>query len=409
MDRLNSALLFSGGSQQYWHALAGTASTESATAIAVDPSLSVYVGSSTGVIACYDRFGTLQWQRRVIGAGSAKGMFARSDALYIAFQEKIVKYSYDGVLQWSRYIGINYSFFGMAGLYSGSTGFYVAFNDNSSGPDAISILKINSSGSLVWQKRLSDTLYAADGFFTYSGVAVGSDDSLFLTGRSSSPSTPSLLAAKLSPGGSLLWIKAYTNVTGVAVAVDQSGSSYFLGDTSSNGDVVLIKLNSSGTQTFQYRFGGSSTVENAIDIAIDSRGTPLFIANSGSFAYLVKLVLAQSSMEWQKTIDFAGTGNTRFYSAALDAQDNIYIAGDTDVSSLSQGLYDMATIKLPTTSSPSNGIVNNLDISSGGRTFTTSTFTSSTPPFLVSTPSFTLLDAGLTDEAGTLVSTTWRR
>jgi hypothetical protein len=146
---------------------------------------------------------------------------------------------------------------------------------------------------------------------------------------------------------------------GWGIAVDDSGNSYITGDTSSNdfptmnaydntysgtGDTFILKLNATGDGLLHSTFIGGTGREYAYNIAVDASGNSYIIGdttsndfptvnayddtyNGSSDAFVVKLNAAGDDLLFSTFI--GGTGDDFGYSIAVDASGNSYITGET--------------------------------------------------------------------------------
>jgi hypothetical protein len=120
------------------------------------------------------------------------------------------------------------------GILSASDGsIYVAQNASSIGY----IVKYNSSGTLQWQKTLTN-LFISD-------AVIGSDDNLYISSYITSTGKP--VALKMDSTGALQWAREWGGGFSQGCAVDSSNNFYAAGQQG------IIKFNSSGTE--QWRRG----------------------------------------------------------------------------------------------------------------------------------------------------------
>lgn len=240
------------------------------------------------------------------------------------------------------------------------------------GSDAF-VTKLNASGSaLVYSTYLGGLEQDAG-----SGIAVDASGNAYVGGdtRSSSfPTTagafdtthnpnddPEIFVTKVNPIGSALVYSTFLGVSsGGSLALDASGSVYVTGsassgypttagafDTTHNGgsDVVVTKLNASGSALVYSTFLGGSGNENGDGIALDGSGNAYITGDTtstgfpttvgafdpsfnGSFdAFVTKLSPSGSALVYSTflgDVDF-DSGN----DLAVDTSGNVYLTGTT--------------------------------------------------------------------------------
>src|SRR5207302_3345737 len=159
-------------------------------------------------------------------------------------------------------------------------------------PTQMSITKIAPDGTLVWQKAWT----------TASGmaVAVAPDGSVYAAGQAPVPGQPAnadLVAVKLAPGGSLIWARTFTAGTladprgGAAAGPD--GSLYLAGalqGPKTGLAALVLKLNPDGTLAFDRAWGTGAT---AAGISLAADGT-FFVSgtqtSAGTTAFVIHLL-----------------------------------------------------------------------------------------------------------------------
>jgi hypothetical protein len=176
------------------------------------------------------------------------------------------------------------------GYFSGTVAFG-GVTQTSAGLGDIYLVKLSSSGSLVWAKRFGGTSDDQP-----KGIAVDASDNIYITGyfRSTvdfgggplTTASTSAFLAKYASTGAHIWSKRLNSLSGVdagnAVGVDGSGNvivavaiygtSDFGGGsltTAGGYDVVLVKYSATGGHIWSRRFGGPSD-DSALSVAVDS-------------------------------------------------------------------------------------------------------------------------------------------
>lgn len=190
------------------------------------------------------------------------------------------------------------------------------------------------------------------------GIAADSAGNIYATGFTRSfgsgvPATPNLLLLKFDSSGQLVWQKVWNVIggsVGQSIVVDPSGNIYVAGytlssDTMSNGDVVLLKLNSTGNLQWQRTWGGNGT-DRGYGVSVDSSGGIYVAGATDSYGQGLNDILflkfnSTGSMLWGRT--WGGSGNDRGQGIVVDAAGNAYVTGLT--TSFGAGGSDVILLK----------------------------------------------------------------
>ena len=226
----------------------------------------------------------------------------------------------------------------------------------SGGASDILVVKLDSSGNLVWSAFLGGT-----GADIGNGIAVDASGNIYVTGYSTAAwGSPiqgfsgnyDAFIAKLSGGGALTW-STFAGGSGYdygeAVAADTSGNIYVAGYStavwgapvrgySSGNDAFAAKFDSSGTLTWSTFLGGAGD-DKSYSIAEDTGGNvyvagystaawgaPVRGYSSGSDAFAAKLD-SSGALTWNTFL--GGPGTEVAYGVAVDGSGNIYAAGSS--------------------------------------------------------------------------------
>jgi uncharacterized delta-60 repeat protein len=232
-----------------------------------------------------------------------------------------------------------------------SDGFIVAGETSSSGAGNADfwILKLNSSGNPVWQKtyggsgvdKIHSIQHTSDGF-----IVAGETDS-FGAGNAD------FWVLKLDSSGNVLWQKTYGE-SGYDIAnfIQQTSDGGFIvaGETSSfgagNADFWVLKLDSSGNVLWQKTYGGvnndiTPSIQETLDGGFIVAGeTSSFGAGNADF-WVLKLDSA-GVIQWEKTYGGSLSSSANLIRQASD--EGYILAGET--SSLGAGSADVWILKL---------------------------------------------------------------
>ena len=284
-----------------WQRTLSTANNDVGLGVTADASGNVYVtgyvgtGASTTdiLVAKYNASGTLQWQRKLGGAGNQQGNAIAVDAagsVYITGTTDssrnmvLAKYNTSGVLQWQKvfYYSLPTYNEGFGVTLDSSGNIYVVGATEVTAGGEIFIAKLDSSAVIQWQRTLGGS--GAD-FGT--GIAVDAATNVYIAGYTRNVSTgrDQMLVAKYNPSGSLLWQQTLSsgsgNLTANSVSVDVAGRVYVTSRTSPTNALTIASYDTTGVLLWQRSFGGGSVEENA-QIAVAPLGTMSIAATSNS-------------------------------------------------------------------------------------------------------------------------------
>jgi len=293
--------LNSSGTYQ-WHTFYGSSMDDEGDGIAVDGSGYIYIAGTS----------LASWQ----GDGNTEPKHAHSGGANIF----VLKLNGSGAYQWHTFYGGLGADYGTGIDIDSSNYLYVVGHSSATwsgdggvgpinvftGGRDIVVLKLNSSGSYIWH-----TFHGGPGEDYGYGIAVDSSNNVYVTGQSnvnwnSSPihsfsGNIDIVILKLSSGGAYQWHTFYGGSGddhGYGIAVYDSGNVYVTGSSlatwqgdggteplhaysGSSYDIVVLKLNGSGTYQWHTFYGGSGDdIGNAI--AVDDSG---YVYATGSAQY----------------------------------------------------------------------------------------------------------------------------
>jgi len=251
---LLSSPLFGLSNTKQWTKQLGTSSFDEGNGVTTDSSGNIYVTGYT--------FGGLDGNT--------------NSGCYDIF---LVKYNSSGTKQWTKQLGTSSSDGGNGVTTDSSGNIYVTgYTDGgldgntSSGYNDIFLVKYNSSGTKQWTKQLG-TSYLDEGY----SVTTDSLDNIYVTGwtnwnldGNTSSGGRDIFLLKYNSSGTKQWTKQLGSSSvdeGYGVTTDSLDNIYVTGITygdldgntnSGNGDIFLLKYDSSGTKQWTKQLGTSS-------------------------------------------------------------------------------------------------------------------------------------------------------
>jgi len=296
--------------------------------------------------------GSLAWQK-TFGGGIAYSVQQTTDggyivAGYVSGNVDVLKINSDGSLAWQKTFGGSGWDYARSIKQTTDGGYIVAGYTNSFGAGNydVYVLKLNSDGSLAWQKTFGgnseDYAYSiqqtTDGGYIVAGYTwsfgAGYDDVYVL---------------KLNSDGSLAWQKTFGgNSEDYAYSIQQTtdGGYIVAGYTNSFGaggyNVYILKLNSDGSLAWQKTFRGSTaySIQQTEDGGYIVAGR-ITVSYGNCDAYILKLN-SDGSLAWQKT--FGGNSEDYAYSIQQTTDGGYIVAGYTN--SFGAGDNDVYILKL---------------------------------------------------------------
>ncbi len=266
-----------------WNRYWGTSTHEQAHDITLDSSGDIYITGYQGssgydlLLLKYDSNGNYQWHS-IWGPGTfneGDGVaLDESGDIYVAGRTgdnfALLKYSSTGALIWSK---INTSFHGGDDLVIDDSGFiYICGRDKASSKEYLS--KFNSNGILIWNHFWggADILEVRD-------MIMDNVSNFYITGRTefNVASINDAYIVKLNSSGSILWNLTWGKSLyemGCGITIDYVGNIYLTGELdspSNNIDAFIVKFDSYGVQLWNDTWGGIEN-DDGDRIALDMNG-----------------------------------------------------------------------------------------------------------------------------------------
>ena len=246
--------------------------------------------NSSGTVQFKKEFGTYQDLGHNITLNSGRILFPVVDGL------RFIEFDSSGTAQTNKVIGsssVGYSFQSNEVFrQDSSNNIYVMGNDASSGNQRILIVKMNSSYVIQWQRTFHLDTGNANEDTLGTAFDVDSSGNVYVSGFTRSTSPEQSVIFKLNSSGTLQWQKGYGNQFYVldSLSVDSNDDIYVSGrvnETAPSGTsgnrLGLLKLDSSGTIDWQNIFAMQDDCDPSEGIRFNSLGTLIVgVKNKGT-------------------------------------------------------------------------------------------------------------------------------
>ncbi len=244
------------------------------------------------------------------------------------------------------------------------TGYEVSDDTKGGGYDAV-VMKLNTSGSVLWKKQ-----YGGAGNEKGLDIAYG-DSSIYVTGSETSDSyggSEDIFVMNLDNSGNVIWKYQYGGAesdVGQAIAFADNSvyvAGYEMSDNDGGqSDVFVMKLDTSGNIIWKKQYGGGGT-DRAYSMAVSE--SYIYLAgyetsdSTGGYEDIFVMKLDNGgNVMWKK--QYGGTGRDKAYALAVD-DTSIYVTGEENsdphagANSTYPGEKDLFIMRLD----KSNGAVN---------------------------------------------------
>jgi type IX secretion system substrate protein len=302
--------------------------------------------------------GNVLWKKTFGGAGNYMAAFVQqsADGGYIVVgggmgDVYLLKTDSNGGFLWAKSFGDTLNDGGISLQQTIDGGYIIAGHTNSFGSGLTTdsyLIKTDSIGNLVWSKTFGGTYYDWG-----RSAQQTSDGGYILTGESVNLSIGGLVyLIKTDSNGDTLWTKAYDGTDGYrGNSVQQTTDGGYIitvgtgGVGAGNGNVYLIKTNSTGTLQWSKSFEGTFD-ESGHSVQQTADGGYIIAGYTSSFGagyYDVYLIKTDSNgnLVWAHT--FGGTDDDRGYSVRQTSDGGYIITGYTR--SFGAGNTDVYLIK----------------------------------------------------------------
>lgn len=324
-----------------------------------------------------DENGTIQWQKSMGGTDTdvANSISQTSDGGYIAagyslsndgnitgnnhgYDYWIVKMDSSGSIQWQKCLGGTSGDAAYLVSQTSDGGYIVAGNANSNNCDVTGnhgmsdywIVKLDSSGTIQWQKSLGGTntdiaraiCQTSDGGYIVTGTAFSVD------GDVAGSHGGDYWVVKLDSNGTIQWQKALGGTSldeGNSIAQTTDGGYIVAGYARSNdgdvtgnhgnGDYWIVKLDGSGAILWQKCLGGGNFDKGNYVSQTSDGGYILggrswsfdgdVTGNHGFYDYWVVKIDSSGTIQWQKSL--GGTSLDEAYSVSQTSDGGYIVVG----------------------------------------------------------------------------------
>lgn len=269
--------------------------------------------------------------------------WGNSDEVYL------MKIDLNGNLQWSQTYGSTASEYSRFVRQTTDGGYVVGGHTMGYGAGGSDVLffKTSSNGTVQWAKTYGGTVTGVLSDVAWDGQLT-SDGGFILVGETSNfgtGGTTDVYLLKVSSSGTLLWTKTYGNSTGTQYGhevKEVSGGFVIAGYTGAglNEDIYILKVSTNGTLLWTKTYGDPFSNDRAYGIITTSGGGYMVTGYYGAEAFLMKTD-ANGNIDWMKTY-FGGTQeNARRVCQTTDG--GYAVAGDTY--SFGFGVFDFLLFK----------------------------------------------------------------
>ncbi len=257
-----------------------------------------------------------------------------------------------GIIPWAKAFGLSNWDTGVQFCETSDGGYVIAGCTKSSGSGGydILVLKINSSGNILWAKT-----FGGSGDEEANSMCKTSDGGYLVAGYTNSFGSGSsdIFVLKLDDSGNIVWAKAYggSDIDVAKVIFETSDGKYIVaGNTTSFGegsfDFLVLKLDTDGTVLWSKTYGQSDYEDLSSMVKLSGDGYVMlgyqlsFSSNDGNIV-VVKLD-SDGDILWSKL--YGGNDEDRCYSIVETSDGGYTITGYT--SSFGAGYKDVLVMKL---------------------------------------------------------------
>ena len=222
--------------------------------------------------------------------------------------------------------------------------------------DDIITIKYSSAGIMEWANRFNGT---GNGIDNAKSIKVASSGNIYVAGKTYSGTDMDMVLIKYNPAGVQQWVKTYNGSfgddEGIAMAIDSEENIFITGESFNadvNKDITILHYSSTGTLVWSEQYnGGENGNDETKSICLDSNGNIIIAATTSPDTSETTLngditllkFSGDGSLVWEET--YLNELNDDAGEAVTDAENNIYITGQTDNGSGGIIDYNYLTLK----------------------------------------------------------------
>ncbi|HBH17411.1 MAG TPA: hypothetical protein DDX14_00420 [Cyanobacteria bacterium UBA9579] len=216
----------------------------------------------------------------------------------------IVKTNSDGNITWGKRLSStnNISDTSCGVMIADSGNIYITGYSTASNSD-IPVVKLSPDGNIIWQRRFNSSNNSGDYAFD---LRIDSSENVYIAGKSYNGTRDAHLLLKLNSSGSVVWAKRYVhsarNSWSWNLELETGGNLYLAGYTynGSNNDMTVIKLNSDGNILWDKMLDSSYNSNDEAKAVVSDNQENIYVTgyvNNGSNddIFLVKMKINQES------------------------------------------------------------------------------------------------------------------
>jgi hypothetical protein len=313
----------------------------------------------------------------------------------------LAEYNSSGTLQWQRTIS-DLSYY--TNCVADSTDVYAVASQTASALGYL--VKYNGSGTLQWQRLIGTTNNCY-----LDGIALDSSSNIYVVGRFNNIQKQCLL--KFDSSGTNSFKKEITLGSSPNplsnIVVSSTNNLYAVGwysnNTSGQYEGVIYKFDTSGAITWSNKFTKSGTNIFTDYIALDSSENVYVVGNDSAGIVLLKYN-SSGTLQWQRKI--TGTNNPGSGGVAITPGGDIVVSGSINNGTSTQifqaylpsdgsktGTYTLGAISITYAVYTGSSAASGASIANSSQTISTPSYTSTTSTETDSSTTWTIVKAGL--------------
>jgi uncharacterized delta-60 repeat protein len=207
----------------------------------------------------------------------------------------------------------------------------------------IFVVKYNKDGAIQWQRAIGTIVSTTEAAY---GVATDSAGNIYVIGNVNDGSgyLEDVVLIKLNASGTSQWqrvMRGFNGDRGYGVAVDASNNVYVCGYGDDITTAQYAKYDSTGTIVWKYKL--STTYAAFYSMTVDSSGNLYMVGRHSAEAVVVKTD-TNGNVQWQTVIGNQDIGLDFCQGVGVDAAGNVYVSGYQNRTT--SGTWDAFVLKL---------------------------------------------------------------